>query len=381
MGRPQDAYRSLHIVGTNGKTSTAVFCTEILRRRGWRVGTAISPHSRRWSERTLIDGAEIEPEPFAAAVERVREAVGGVEASLEPGERVSQFEVAIAVSLVAFAEAGVEVAVVEAGLGGRLDATNVLESTATALPSVGLEHTEWLGETLAEIAAEKLAVLRPQSTLVVGPLPDQVMEQAAARAEACEAELRPVEAPTAPAAPPFLELAAAIALELARTIDPGAEPLGELLAHAPGGRAELLGGDPPTLVDVAHNPDGAAALAAAIAALELARPRIGCVAVLADKDAEGMVEALTGELDRLICTAIEPRGGVGRPGARALAPASLAALAERAGIEAEVIADPARAVADALEQARRSRGVAIFFGSHYLLPYVWTARSDQSCSR
>ena len=122
----------------------------------------------------LIGGAEIGPEEFAAAVARAAEAAEVVNRSAEEGEAVTQFEVATAAGFVALAAARVEVGVIEAGLGGRLDATNTIPSRVTVLTSIGLDHTEWLGETEVEIAAEKLAVLRDHTTLVLGRVAEEV---------------------------------------------------------------------------------------------------------------------------------------------------------------------------------------------------------------
>ncbi len=150
----------------------------LLEAHGRRTGVYLSPHTERWSERVRIGGAEIDAGEFAAAAERVAQSVEVVNRALEEGESVTQFEAATATAFVALASAGVEFGVIEAGLGGRLDATNVLPSRATALTSVGLEHTEWLGETEEEIAAEKLAVLRDHSALVLGRVGDGVRELA-----------------------------------------------------------------------------------------------------------------------------------------------------------------------------------------------------------
>ena len=142
----------------------------LLERAGVATGSFTSPHAERWSERLRLGGAEIEAPAFDAAVARVAEAIPAVERRLEDGDRVTQFEALTAAAFVAFAAARVDVAVVEAGLGGRLDATNVMPSRVTALPSIGLDHTELLGETEVEVAAEKLAVLRDHSALVTGEL-------------------------------------------------------------------------------------------------------------------------------------------------------------------------------------------------------------------
>src|SRR3954466_8153474 len=152
---PQHRFASVHVVGTNGKSSVTEMIAALLEAHGRTTGAYVSPHTERWSERVRVGGAEIEPDEFGAAVERVAQSVEVVNRSLEEGESVTQFEAATAAALVALAAARVECGIIEAGLGGRLDATNVLPSRVTALTSIGLEHTEWLGETEEEIAAEK----------------------------------------------------------------------------------------------------------------------------------------------------------------------------------------------------------------------------------
>ena len=175
---PQHRFASIHVVGTNGKSSVAEMVGALLEAHGKRTGVYLSPHTERWSERVRIGGAEIDAGEFAAAAERVAQSIEVVNRTLADGESVTQFEAVTATAFVALASARVELGVIEAGLGGRLDATNVLPSQATALTSVGLEHTEWLGETEEAIAAEKLAVLRDHSTLVLGRVGDGVRELA-----------------------------------------------------------------------------------------------------------------------------------------------------------------------------------------------------------
>ena len=167
---PQHRFGSVHVVGTNGKSSVAQMTAALLEAHGASAGACVSPHFSRWAERVRIHGEEIAPDAFSASVARTSEAAEVVNRALPDGEEVTQFEVATAAAFVALAAAGVEAAVIEAGLGGRLDATNVIPSRVTVLTSVGLDHTEWLGDTEVEIAAEKLAVLRDQSILVVGRL-------------------------------------------------------------------------------------------------------------------------------------------------------------------------------------------------------------------
>src|SRR5947208_1785434 len=157
LGEPQRAYPAIHIVGTNGKSTATRRAAAFLLRQGLSVGAYTSPHVSGWSERIQIDGEDAD---FEAAVERVR----------DEAERVgaTQFETVTAAALAAFAAAGVGVAVVEAGLGGRLDATNVLDARVVALTNVALDHTDVLGETREQIAAEKLAVVSPGATVIVG---------------------------------------------------------------------------------------------------------------------------------------------------------------------------------------------------------------------
>ena len=168
LGLPQHRFASIHVVGTNGKSSVTRMIAALLEAHGVSAGACVSPHAARWSERILVHGEEIGAAEFAAAVERAAAAAETVNRTLEEGEAVTQFELATAAAFVALANARVKAAAIEAGLGGRLDATNTIPSKVTVLTSVGLDHTEWLGETEEQIAAEKLAVLRDQTTLVLG---------------------------------------------------------------------------------------------------------------------------------------------------------------------------------------------------------------------
>jgi dihydrofolate synthase/folylpolyglutamate synthase len=385
---PQHRYRTLHVVGTNGKSSVTTMAAALLAGAGLEVGACVSPHVNRWAERTWIAGTEIEPEAFAAAAAQVAAAIAAVEPDLEEGERITQFEAAIAVSFVAFADAGVDAAVIEAGLGGRLDATNVIDSTATALTSVGLDHVQFLGPTVLDIGAEKLAVLRDGTILITGKLDDEVATLAGEIAAERRADLVVAPALAAAALPagfvPFLARDAAVAVALAETVtaelDDGAIAAALASARLPG-RAELLAGDPPWIADAAHNAAGAEALAEALPALAGGRPVIACMSLLADKDAAAIAAALAPRIDHCVCTAADPGPAMGRPGSRALDAAGLAGALDAAGVGSEAVADPAAAIARTSELARARGGVALGAGSHYLLRYVWSARRDQSCSR
>ena len=158
LGDPQHAYPAIHVVGTNGKSTATVTIEQLLLSEGLSVGSTISPHVASWSERIRVDGEEVD---FEAAVASVRPEAERL--------RATQFEIVTAAAFASFAEAGVDGAVVEAGLGGRHDATNVLRTRVVLLTNVGLDHTEVLGSTRDEIAREKLAVALNDAVVV---LPD-----------------------------------------------------------------------------------------------------------------------------------------------------------------------------------------------------------------
>jgi dihydrofolate synthase/folylpolyglutamate synthase len=377
LGLPQHRFASIHVVGTNGKSSVTRMTSALLEAHGVRTGACISPHAERWSERVLIDGQEIGEAAFASAVERTAQAAATINRSLEAGEAVTQFEVATAAAFVAFAAARVETAVVEAGLGGRLDATNTIPSRVTVLTSIGLDHTAWLGETELEIAAEKLAVLRDHTTLVLGLLSAKV----ASLAERTAAE-RGAELIVAPEDPGELELRApgrfqrrnfALACAAARAflgdLDPDAVSSVAANLTVPG-RLERVGNYPPAFIDVAHNPDGALALAEGLAEIAAGRPVIACIAALGDKDAGAMIRALAPVLSHVVCAeldqaALESRG---LPGIASHSVAKLAEACREAGVSAEQVPDFGAAVRRGHRlAAERPDGLLLVTGSHYVL--------------
>jgi dihydrofolate synthase/folylpolyglutamate synthase len=380
LGMPQHRFASVHVVGTNGKSSVAEMTSALLEAHGLRTGAYLSPHEERWSERVRIGGAEIGADAFAAAVERVADSVDVVNRTLSDDDVVTQFEALTAAAFVALATHGVEVGVIEAGLGGRLDATNVLPSRVTALTSVGREHTQWLGETEVEIAAEKLAVLRDHSTLVLGQVSEEVAELArrtAAERSARIVTVRGLSPEIEVASPaPYVRRNFAVALACADAIVERLDPrrvrdvAGGLELH---GRVEVIDGDPTLILDAAHNPAGAAALAEALPVATGRSPVVACLAVLADKDAAGIIAELASHLAAAVVTEIpgERLESVGRPGARSLEAAELARVASEAGIElVEALPDPDHAVARARELARERGAMALVCGSHYLLRYA-----------
>jgi dihydrofolate synthase/folylpolyglutamate synthase len=370
LGMPQHRFGSIHVVGTNGKSSVTRMAAALLEAHGVSAGACLSPHPSRWSERVLIRGEEIGEAEFTAAVARTAAAAEIVERALEEGEAVTQFELATAAAFVAFAAARLDAAVVEAGLGGRLDATNTIPSSVTVLTSVGLDHTEWLGETELEIAAEKLAVLRNATTLVlgrVGPEVRALAERTAAErgAELVVAAEDPGDGVRLGVAGAFQRRNFALAMAAAEAhlggdgLDP--ERVAGVAAKLTiPGRLERLAAEPPTYVDVAHNPDGALALAEALPELTAGRPAVAVLAVLADKDAAGIAAALAPVLDHAVCTELE----AGRPSTPA---AELAAACEAVGTEAAAEPDFGAALARARELAAERGAVVLVTGSHYVL--------------
>jgi dihydrofolate synthase / folylpolyglutamate synthase len=382
LGLPQHRFASTHVVGTNGKSSVTRMIAALLEAHGVSAGACVSPHAARWSERVLVHGEEIGAAEFATAVERAAVAAETVNRSLEEGEAVTQFELATAAAFVALAGARVEAAAIEAGLGGRLDATNTIPSRVTVLTSVGRDHTEWLGESEEEIAAEKLAVLRDHSTLVLGAVSPAVAELA--RRTAAERGARLIVAPIGldpeiqlRAPGPFQRRNFALACAAVEAFlgELDREQVARVAAEVEiPGRLELVPGEPPVLLDAAHNPDGARALAEALPELSGGRPVVACVAILADKDARAMIEVLAPALERTVCTELPAADGPKSQvrldfsaRRRSFAADDLARVCREAGVAAEALPDFGAAVARARELALGSGGVLLVAGSNYAL--------------
>lgn len=387
LGLPQHRFASIHVVGTNGKSSVTRMTAALLEAHGLRAGACISPHSERWSQRTLVGGEEVEEAAWVRAVEQVAKAAEGVNRSLEEGETVTQFEAATAASFVVLANARVEVAVVEAGLGGRLDATNTIPSKVTVLTSIGLDHTEWLGGTEVEIAAEKLAVLRDQTTLVLGTVSAEVAARAEETARKRGAALIEAAADPGPEvrlrAPGKFQrrnfaLACAAAEAFLGRLDADLVAGVAATVTIPG-RLELIAKPPPTYIDAAHNPAGAVALAESLPAVAGGRRLVTCLAILADKDAEEMVAALAPVLDHVVCTELPATAleGHGRPDARSRPAAELAIACKAAGLTAEAQPDFEAALQRARALAAKPpEGALLITGSHYAVAPVRALLAD-----
>ncbi len=385
LGMPQHRYATIHVVGTNGKSSVTRMLAALLEAHGVSSGAYLSPHVSRWAERVLIRGAEIAPSEFAASVGRVSELVGLVNSSLEAGEEVTQFEVDTAAAFLAFANAQVSAAVVEAGLGGRLDATNTIPSRVTVLTSVGLDHTQWLGESEEEIAAEKLAVLREHSALVVGrlsptvaALAEQTAQERAARLIVAPDDPGPGLSLRAPGAFQRRNFAVARAAAEAFLGELDADRVAEVAASLEiRGRLDRLSDDPLVLVDAAHNPEGAAALAEALPEAASGRPVVACLAMLSEKDHGAVIRALAPALERVVCTELPGHPSIDGPispdmdGLSARRPSTpageLARACANAGLEAETEADFGVAMQKGRRLAAERGGILLVAGSHYAL--------------
>jgi dihydrofolate synthase / folylpolyglutamate synthase len=365
LGDPQERFRAVHVVGTNGKSSTTRMTAAILARHGLRTGAYLSPHLVSFTERILLGGADIGDDVFAEACAHVKAEADALDADAEADDRVTQFEALTAAAFLALAEEGVDVAVVEAGLGGRLDATNVLTAEVDVLTNVALDHTRLLGSTVTEIAGEKLAVAKPShppATLVVGPALDPDAEALAGElAERLGVTL--VHAP-ADAGVPLLAQGAfqrrnfatarAAAEALIGPLDDAAVRDAAAATLVPG-RFQVVAERPTVLVDGAHNADGVAALAASLPEWLAGRRLVAVVSVLDDKDAATMLASLLPLCDDVVVTT--------NANPRAVPADDLASLAGRA---THVEADPRRAVALAKELAGEE-GVVLATGSIYLI--------------
>jgi dihydrofolate synthase/folylpolyglutamate synthase len=316
LGHPERRYPAIHVVGTNGKSTATRSIAALLQAEGRRAGAYTSPHVRGWAERIWVDGAEADFERAVARIRTDAEAVGA-----------TQFEALTAAALVEFAERGVDVAVLEAGLGGRLDATNVVDAEVVLLTNVSLEHTEVLGETTEQIAREKLAVAHSASVVV---LPDNE----------------------------YVEMANELAPKSAKIVAGGAREaaeafLGHPVAHTPKphlpGRLERRGRE---LWDGAHTPEGLAWLRANTNETY----EVVVASMLSDKAVDAMLAGLAELAPALIATQSS--------NTRALAAPELAARATPYFPRVEIEPDPHRALARARES---TRGGILVTGSLYLL--------------
>ncbi|HTX59743.1 MAG TPA: folylpolyglutamate synthase/dihydrofolate synthase family protein [Verrucomicrobiae bacterium] len=375
LGDPQRAYPSVHVGGTSGKGSTSSMIAAALQASGKRTGLHTKPHLRSMTERMLVDGVAPEGERFAALLD---EAMPAIERTALEFGRPSYYETLLALSLLHFARARVDVAVVEVGLGGRLDGTNVLEPRVAAITSVGYDHTEILGETLAEIAREKAGIAKPGVPLVTPvTLPEayEAIEAVAAQAGAPLVRVgevaRVVSHELAEGRQRFTVVTACARYEIATpalgafqrdnaaTAIAVLELLGDDLRPAPAaverafatlaipGRMELMAGHPPVVFDIAHNVEKAEHLVAALRERFPGARFHYVVAIGESKDARAILEALASVPSTFTFTTFSAAGR------RAVRPQRLSVIAESAGAWGRAIEDPG----EALAVARRTAGI------------------------
>ncbi|MET0474683.1 MAG: folylpolyglutamate synthase/dihydrofolate synthase family protein [Mycobacterium sp.] len=347
LGSPQRGYPSIHVAGTNGKTSVSRIIDSLLTALHRRTGRATSPHLQSAVERISIDGEPITPaqyvetyreiEPFVELVDQQSEAAGG--------PRMSKFEVVTAMAFAAFADAPIDVAVIEVGLGGRWDATNVVDAPVAVITPIGIDHTEYLGDTIAEIAAEKAGIIKRQAddlvatdtVVIIGRQAPEAMEVVLAEALRADAAVAREDSEFAvlrrqvAIGGQLLELQglggvypevflplhgehqahnALIALAAVEAffgagaehqLDVDAVREGFARATSPG-RLERMRSAPTVFIDAAHNPAGAAALTQALAEEFDFRYLVGVVSVMADKDVDGILAALEPAFDQIVVT-------------------------------------------------------------------------------
>ena len=351
LGSPQLGYPCIHIVGTNGKTSVARMVDSLLSALDRRTGRTTSPHLQSAVERIAIDNEPISPATYVETYCEIEPFVQMVDAQSQAGElgpvgpAMSKFEVLTAMAFAAFADAPVDIAVVEAGMGGRWDATNVIDAPVVVITPIGIDHSEYLGTTIAEIAAEKAGVIgAPRGDLVpvdtvavIGRQTPEAMEVLLAQAVRADAAVAREDSEFAvldrrvavggqllqlqglggvypdiflplhgehQAHNAVLALAAVEALFGAgpqRQLDVDAVRAGFAAATSPG-RLERMRTAPTVFIDAAHNPAGAAALTVALAQEFDFRFLVGVLSVLADKDVTGILAALEPAFDLVVVT-------------------------------------------------------------------------------
>ncbi len=336
LGDPQRAYPVIHLTGTNGKGSTAAMIESLLRANGLRTGRFTSPHLMSVTERITIDGAPISEERFDAIWNEIKPYVALVDERQIDGVSMTFFEIITGMAYAAFADAPIDVAVVEVGLGGTWDATNVADADVAVVTPIDLDHTHLLGSTIAEIAREKAGIIKPGSHAI---LAGQTLEAAEVLLERCAemgalpqregidfgvidrqlavgGQLIRLNSAEGPVDDIFLPLygahqAANAAQALAaveaflglKALNPDVAREGFATVHFPG-RLEVVRRSPPVVLDAAHNPHGATAAAAAITEAFAFTPLIGVIAIMRDKDARGLLTVFEEIMNQVVVTQV-----------------------------------------------------------------------------
>ncbi len=372
LGNPHRAYRTVHLTGTNGKTSTARMVEALVGEYGLRTGRFTSPHLTSVTERIAIDGVPISEERF---VETYRDVIPYVEMVDERslaagGPRLSFFEVLTVMAFAAFADAPIDVAIIEVGLGGRWDSTNVIDGAVAVLTPIARDHTTWLGDTVEQIASEKAGIIKPGATVIsaaqveeaVGPILEAVEHNQAhmlvdgeelvlvGRAVAVGGQVITVRTPGATYSDVFVPLHgehqghnALLAIGAVEALLGGGRALSANLVEAAfaavtsPGRLEVVRSSPTFIVDAAHNPAGAEAMLTGIDEAFTLRNLVAVVAMMADKEVEAFLSVLEPQVSHIVVTNMDS--------SRAMDSEDLAAIAR------DVFGEDRVSVADALPDA------------------------------
>jgi dihydrofolate synthase/folylpolyglutamate synthase len=385
LAHPEESYPIIHVAGTNGKTSTSRMAATMVSAMGLSAGLFTSPHLHRVEQRFEVGGFVMEPQEFADVVSELAPIVDMYEE--RTGDGITYFELTAAIAFAWFADRAVDVAVVETGLGGRLDATNAATSAVAVVTTIGLEHTEYLGDTIPLIAAEKMAILDRGTVLITGDLVPEALTVAELRARDQDArwfryggEFQPLDTSRTDRGwrldlegisgtyrelelpmrgrhqiANFATAVASVEALMGRDLDEAAVREAAARANSPG-RMEILAMDPLVLVDGAHNPDGAAALAAALDEEFRDRRWTVVFGVMRDKDVATMLGHLRNAA-AVFHTAAAESG-------RAMPAAEVAALV---GAVIGVEATPHASVADAVRSAIAGGGPVLVTGSIYVV--------------
>jgi dihydrofolate synthase/folylpolyglutamate synthase len=388
LGDPQRRLRCLHVAGTNGKGSVAAMLDAMLAAAGYRTGLYTSPHLVRLGERVKIGGDEIARDEIVALTDEIRARAAAV------GEELTFFEFVTVMAFVHFVRHQVDVAVIEVGLGGRLDATNVVDPVVAVITSIGLEHTRWLGSTLAAVAAEKGGIIKPGRPVVLGALagearavlvdlaavrgaplleaPNYVVERAdggfdfvAPQRVVCD--LRVGLRGSFQRRNAAVAVAALVAAGEAVTVGDAAIRRGLAAARWPG-RLEVLPGAPTVLLDGAHNPDGMRTLVEELPSIAAGRRVHVLFAVMGDKDWPVMIELLAPFCASVTVTEVIEQRAV---------PAQRLAEAFARHAPVQIERDPVEALAATRRRAAPS-DVVLVTGSLFLVGAVYeSARSSE----
>ncbi len=391
LGNPHLRYPVIHVAGTNGKGSVAAFLHAILSAQGGSIGLYTSPHLVRFTERIRVGEGEISEDEVVELASLVRRAAAG------SGVELTFFEFVTVLAFEYFARRKVSLAVVEVGLGGRLDATNMVHPQVCAITSIGLDHCEFLGDGIESIAGEKAGIIKPGVPLVVGPVPQPAASVIRQAAEAKSASVvwigRDAWLETSECGLRYVSrdrsldglvlglrgrhqrdnaaVAIAASLQLPRSLQPddGAIRAGLARVRWPG-RLEILGEWPRVIVDGAHNPDSVEALVRELPLLVGDRPVHLVVSMMRDKDWPAMIDRLGPRVTRATATVALPRRG-----------ADVVAMAERLSrfVPVDVVEDPIEAVERALAQCSGADALLVT-GSLFLVGAVYSTLERRAAS-